>query len=106
VDVDCLEGTGSILLTFRGTPIIDLLAQSDVPSVVIDRQLPARAGASAVLSGHRTGMLAAANALLDLGHRKIGLVSASMDIAAGRMRLTDSERPSRRVACRSRQHPT
>lgn len=75
------------LASERKRAIVDLLAHSRVPSVVVDRQLPARAGASAVLSDHRTGMLAAANALLDLGHRKIGLVSAPMDILAGRMRL-------------------
>src|SRR3981081_4110455 len=75
------------LASERKKAVIDLLAQSHIPTVVVDRQLPARAGASAVFSHHRGGVLAAANSLLDLGHRKIGLVSSPLDILAGRVRL-------------------
>jgi LacI family transcriptional regulator, galactose operon repressor len=82
-----VDGLILSLASERRKAIVDLLADSQVPTVVVDRQLPARARASAVFSDHRTGMLAAANALLDLGHRKIGLVSAPLDILAGRMRL-------------------
>lgn len=42
--------------------------------MLIDRELPASAGSSAVLSDHRTGMRAAVDHLLDLGHRRIGMV--------------------------------
>jgi len=82
-----VDGLILSLASERRKAIVDLLADSQVPTVVVDRQLPARARASAVFSDHRTGMLAATNALLDLGHRKIGLVSAPLDIFAGRMRL-------------------
>jgi LacI family transcriptional regulator len=44
------------------------------PVAVIDRELPRRIGASAVLSDHRSGMHAAVSHLLDLGHERIGLI--------------------------------
>jgi LacI family transcriptional regulator len=82
-----VDGLILSLSSERKKAIVDLLAESQIPTVVVDRQLPPRAGASAVFSDHRGGMLAAANALLDLGHHRIGLVSAPLDILAGRMRL-------------------
>src|SRR5204863_4123165 len=56
-------------------PTIELLEQLDVPIVVIDRDLPPSIPASRVLSDHRTGMTAAVDHLLDLGHRKIAFVA-------------------------------
>jgi LacI family transcriptional regulator len=53
---------------------IDLLQQFDTPTVLVDRELPPAVGASAVLSDHRSGMRAAVAHLLDLGHRRIGLI--------------------------------
>jgi LacI family transcriptional regulator len=53
---------------------VEVLRQVETPIVVVDRELPADIGASAVLSDHRTGMHAAVDHLLDLGHRKIGLI--------------------------------
>lgn len=50
------------------------LEDFDGPVVLIDRDLPAELGASAVLSDHRTGMREAIGHLLDLGHRRIGLI--------------------------------
>ncbi len=47
----------------------------DIPVVVIDRDLPVRVRASAVLSDHRQGMRAAVTHLLELGHRRIGLIA-------------------------------
>jgi LacI family transcriptional regulator len=82
-----VDGLILSLASERKKNLIELLAESQIPTVVVDRQLPARAGASVVLSNHRAGMLAAANALLDLGHRTIGLVSSPLEIVAGRMRL-------------------
>jgi len=54
--------------------LAELLGALETPSVLVDRELPADAGASAVLSDHRTGMRAAVDHLLELGHRRIGLV--------------------------------
>jgi LacI family transcriptional regulator len=53
---------------------IQLLEQFDTPAVLVDRELPPAVGASAVLSDHRSGMRAAVEHLLDLGHRRIGLI--------------------------------
>lgn len=46
----------------------------DIPIVVLDRNLPPDVAASRVLSDHRSGMKAAGLHLLDLGHRRIGLI--------------------------------
>ncbi len=50
------------------------LEDFDGPVVLIDRELPKELGASAVLSDHRGGMRDAIGHLLDLGHRRIGLI--------------------------------
>lgn len=52
------------------------LEASDLPIVLIDRELPDSVTfpVSAVLSDHHTGMRQAAGHLLDLGHRRIALI--------------------------------
>jgi LacI family transcriptional regulator len=50
------------------------LRETETPRVVVDRQLPPDMHASAVLSDHRSGMRDAVGHLLDLGHRRIGLI--------------------------------
>jgi LacI family transcriptional regulator len=82
-----VDGLLLSLANERKRALVDLLAQVDVPVVVVDRQLPARARASAVFSDHRAGVIAAANHLLDLGHRRIGLVSGPLEILPGQARL-------------------
>jgi LacI family transcriptional regulator len=54
--------------------MLEALAESDVPCVAIDRELPAGTRASCVLSDHRSGMRDATTHLLELGHRRIGLI--------------------------------
>ena len=66
---------------------LELLAQVKVPVVVLDREIPSRIRASAVLSDHRAGMRAAVEHLLDLGHRRIALITASLEWRAGRERV-------------------
>jgi LacI family transcriptional regulator len=53
---------------------LSALAETDTPRVVVDRHLPGATNASGVLSDHRSGMRAAVGHLLDLGHRRIGLI--------------------------------
>jgi LacI family transcriptional regulator len=53
---------------------IEALRRADVPIVLVDREFPPELGASRVLSDHRAGMTAAVRHLLDLGHRRIGLI--------------------------------
>ncbi len=55
-------------------PTIEALQAIDGPIVLIDRDLPASIPASRVLSDHASGMRAAVDHLLDLGHRRIGLI--------------------------------
>jgi LacI family transcriptional regulator len=50
------------------------LADSNVPCVAVDRELPAATRANWVLSDHRSGMRDATTHLLELGHRRIGLI--------------------------------
>jgi LacI family transcriptional regulator len=56
------------------TQTFDVLRQVEAPIVLIDRELPEMLHASKVLSDHRKGMRAAVDHLLDLGHRRIGLI--------------------------------
>lgn len=50
------------------------LVDTDTPRVVVDRELPPDMDASYVFSDHRSGMRAAVGHLLDLGHRRVGLI--------------------------------
>jgi LacI family transcriptional regulator len=65
---------------------LELLRHSDTPTVLVDRELPPDVGASAVLSDHRTGMRDAVGHLLDLGHRRIGLILGQSSIRPSRER--------------------
>ena len=53
---------------------VDLLEKTDIPIVLIDRELPPSVEAGSVISEHRDGMRSAVGTLLDLGHRRIGLI--------------------------------
>lgn len=55
-------------------PTLQAIRGLGVPATVIDRDLPVSVPASAVLSDHRSGMRAAVHHLLELGHRRIGLI--------------------------------
>jgi LacI family transcriptional regulator len=66
---------------------IDVLAQVDVPIVMIDRDLPAELGASIVRNDHRAGMRSAVEHLLDFGHRRIALITGALDLWPVRERL-------------------
>jgi LacI family transcriptional regulator len=69
----------------RGT--LQLLSQLDVPIVLLDREVPAGLAVNAVYSDHRSGTRAAVEHLLDLGHRRVALITASLDMRAGRERV-------------------
>ncbi len=82
-----VDGLIVSLSSERKRATLEALSRVDVPIVAIDRDLPRRLRASAVLSEHRTGMERAAGCLLDLGHRRIALISLPTDIRPGRERL-------------------
>jgi LacI family transcriptional regulator len=81
-----VDGLIVSLASERKRSTLDALSRIDVPIVAIDRDLPRRLRASAVLSDHRVGMEAAIGHLLDLGHRRIALVSLPTDVRPGRER--------------------
>jgi len=68
---------GLIILPVSEThePTVAALAELTVPVVVVERDLPARVRASLVLSDHSRGMSAAVERLLELGHRRLALIS-------------------------------
>jgi LacI family transcriptional regulator len=82
-----VDGLVLSLASERDERTLEQLRQLDIPFVVVDRDLPADLGASAVLSDHHAGMSAAVGHLLDLGHRRIALVAGSLDIRPGHARL-------------------
>ncbi len=57
-----------------GGPIVDAIANSGLPTVLIDRHL-GTAGASRVLSDHRAGMSEVIHKLIGLGHKRIALIN-------------------------------
>jgi LacI family transcriptional regulator, galactose operon repressor len=69
------DGLIVLLVSEDHQPTIDALAQSTVPLVVVERDLPEYVEASRVLSDHRAGMTAATERLLELGHRRIGVIA-------------------------------
>lgn len=68
--------------------IRELLLGLDVPIVLVDRTLPPEYRASAVYNDHAAGMSAAANHLIDMGHRNIALITGSLAMLPGRERIT------------------
>ncbi|MGV8912765.1 MAG: LacI family DNA-binding transcriptional regulator [Rhodoglobus sp.] len=62
-----------------GGPIVDAIANSGVPTVLIDRHL-GTAGASRVLSDHRAGMSAVVEKLIALGHTRIALINGLANV--------------------------
>ncbi len=66
---------------------LETIGLAEGPAVVIDRRLPGHLGASAVVNDHRPGMEAAVEHLIDLGHRRIALITGSTAQLPGRERM-------------------
>jgi LacI family transcriptional regulator len=82
-----VDGLLLALASDRKRATHEILRQGELPMVAIDRELPARLGASTVVTDSRPGMTAAVHQLVDLGHRRIALISGSMEILPARDRL-------------------
>jgi LacI family transcriptional regulator len=82
-----VDGMILSLASERHDATLDQLGHVDVPIVVIDRDLPPTLGASIVRSDHRTGMQAAVRHLVELGHRRIALITGSVELWAVRERI-------------------
>ena len=82
-----VDGLILSLASEQDAATLEQLAKLELPIVVVDRDLPAKLGASAVQSDHATGMRQAVDHLLDLGHRRIALVAGDLAIRPGHARL-------------------
>jgi LacI family transcriptional regulator len=84
---------------------IAALGRTPTPCVLIDRDLDLDERASAVLSDHATGITAAVDHLVELGHRRIALVAGSPHVRPTRERVAAIEEASaarRGVICQVR----
>lgn len=66
--------------------LLQTLRAVRVPVVLVDREVPTDIGASSVQNDHTSGMAAAVNHLIELGHRRIALIGGSRDTTPGRAR--------------------
>jgi LacI family transcriptional regulator len=64
---------------------IKRLRELRIPSVLLDRDIPLEI--DAVLTDHATGLRQATNYLIELGHRRIAVITAGSDIRPGRERV-------------------
>jgi LacI family transcriptional regulator len=71
---------------------LEAIASVAVPLVVVDRELPPQFDTSAVVNDHAAGMEAAVRHLVELGHRRIALISGSLDQLPGRQRQLGMQR--------------
>ena len=72
-----VDGLVISLLDESHPEVLGRLRELDIPVVVLDRNLPAEIPVSRVLSDHRSGMKAAGLHLLNLGHRRMGLIAGA-----------------------------
>lgn len=82
-----VDGMILSLASERRPETLDGLAQVDVPIIMIDRDVPPELGASMVRNDHRAGMRAAVAHLLELGHRRIALITGGLDLWPVRERI-------------------
>jgi LacI family transcriptional regulator len=81
-----VDGLILSLASERDKRTLEVIGQVDQPIVLIDRRMPPSLRASAVYSDHASGMTAAVNHLIDLGHRRIALITGSEETLPGRER--------------------
>jgi LacI family transcriptional regulator len=82
-----VDGMILSLASERRPETLDVLAQVDVPIIMIDRDVPAELGASIVRNDHRAGMRTALAHLMDLGHRRVALITGALDLWPVRERI-------------------
>lgn len=78
---------GMLIVPAVGTDLsfVDTLRSWQMPFVCVSRSIP-DADVDLVQADHRGGMISAMNHLLELGHRRIGIVSTNESISTGRLR--------------------
>jgi len=85
------DGLIVLLVSETHAPTIEALTALTVPVVVVERDLPPRVHASRVLSDHASGVSAAVEDLLALGHRRIAIIGGP-DVRPTRQRREAAER--------------
>jgi LacI family transcriptional regulator len=82
-----VDGLILSLASERAPETLQALEDCKLPLVLVDRELPPQFRVSAVRNDHREGIRVATAALLDLGHRRIALVTGPEDIFPVRQRI-------------------
>jgi LacI family transcriptional regulator len=82
-----VDGMILSLASEREQATLDVLAQVDVPVIMVDRDVDAQLDASIVRNDHKAGMRAGVDHLLDLGHRRIALITGGLDLWPVRERI-------------------
>ncbi len=82
-----VDGMILSLASERRPETLEVLAHVDVPIIMIDRDVPTELRASIVRNDHRAGMRAAVDHLLDLGHRRVALITGALDLWPVRERI-------------------
>lgn len=82
-----VDGMILSLASERLPATLEILDQVDVPVIMVDRDVNADLDASIVRNDHRAGMRAAIGHLLDLGHRRIALITGALDLWPVRERI-------------------
>lgn len=82
-----VDGMILSLASERRQETLDILDQVDVPVIMVDRDVDADLDASIVRNDHRAGMREAVGHLLDLGHRRIALITGALDLWPVRERI-------------------
>lgn len=77
---------------------LDELRRAKIPIVLVDREVSAIGDASSVLTDHASGVDAATQHLLELGHRRIALVNGSTKVRPARERARALRRACRNVS--------
>ncbi len=81
-----VDGLILSLASERHPATVEVVQAANVPVVLVDRELPAALGASAVVNDHATGMEAAVRHLVALGHKRIALITGALETLPGRER--------------------
>jgi LacI family transcriptional regulator len=82
-----VDGMILSLASERRRETLEALASVDVPIVLVDREVPSVPGTSSVCNDHRSGTRAATEHLLDLGHRRIAMITGTEDLWPLRERM-------------------
>jgi LacI family transcriptional regulator, galactose operon repressor len=82
-----VDGMILSLASERREGTLDVLAQVDVPVIMVDRDVDAQLDAGIVRNDHKSGMRAGVDHLLDLGHRRIAMITGGLDLWPVRERI-------------------